>query len=153
MKKNFIFGFAMAHLLCEEFDPEKMAGGVDNFGKGEAALMAEAKAELAKEENDRKKEEIKKQVSIDSYNQERSAIEVRHQKAVTAAETTSLKAKTAENERFSKEGGDVRAHRETLEKIEEIRCKEINAADSAYSAAVQTLRMKNPQGYNGSRRW
>lgn len=141
------------NVLCEEFDADKMAGGVDNFGKGEAAMMAEAKAELAKEENDRKKEEMKKQVSVDTYDQERAAIEVRFNKAKTAAATTCLKSKTAENERFLKEGGDVRAHRETLEKFEEIKDKEISAAESTYSAAVSTLRMKNPAGYNGSRRY
>lgn len=140
-------------VLCEEFDADKMAGGVDNFGKSEAAMMAEAKAELAKEENDRKKDEMKKQVSVDTYDQEREAIEVRYQKAKTAAATTCLKAKSAENERFLKEGGDVRTHRETLEKFEEIKSKELNAAESTYSAAASTLRMKNPAGYSGSRRW
>lgn len=151
--KNFNFGIE-SRMLCEEFDPEKMAGGVDDFSKGDQGLMSEAKKEMAEETNKRKKEEMKLQLSIDGFNQEAAAISLRKDTATANANRKALKEVTALNNEFSTTGGEVTTHREKLEKIEELKRKEIDAADTAYRAAIGNLRKKNPDGYrNSSKRY
>lgn len=139
--------------VCEEFDADKMAGGVDNFGKGDASLMAAAKQERIEEEAKRKKDDMKRQLDCDEYDQESDALNVRHAKAQAAAKTKALKETTTENNRFASEGGDVKEHREVLEKIQEACNKELTAANAKYDSDRAILRRKNPNGYSSSRRY
>ena len=55
---------------CEEFDPEKVAAGVDDFSKPNADIMKEIAEEEKKREREAQKNAAKIQLQKDAYDQE-----------------------------------------------------------------------------------
>ena len=140
--------------LCEEFNPDVLASGSDNFSKGSKELMLEAQKENAEAEQQRKKEGMKRQLAINNYEQAAAAIKLRRDTAYNNASKKELKERTALNAAFATEGGEVKDLQKALKENENICRKEKEAADSNYCAAVANLQAQNPEGYrNSQKRW
>ena len=135
---------------CEEFDPEKVAAGVDDFDKPNAEIMKEIAEEEKKREREAQKNAAKIQLQKDAYDQEYEVLKNRRDKAKFNANNEATKARTAENERF--QAGEIRVedHQAKLDEILETRDKAVSKADREFSTAIQKLREKNPEGYRRS---
>jgi len=149
---NVLVGNQFATVKSEEFNPDAVAAGVDNFSKPNADIMKEIEEEEAKRVRDAQKNAAKIQLQKDSYDQEYEVLKNRKDKAIFNANNEATKARTEENNRFKAGEVLVEDHKAKLDDIIETRDKAINKAEKEFSTAVGKLREKNPDGYSRSYR-
>ena len=150
--KNFNneLGVMCANMLCMAVEDEA-CGVVDGFSKPNADIMKEIKAEEEARVRDEQKNAAKNQLQLDSFRQEKEAIELRHDRAIAEAKADKLKARTKENNAYTEGGVDTEVHKQNLEKIERAYNEACEKADREKSKAMNNLRTKNPRGYDRDR--
>lgn len=124
---------------------------VDGFSKPNADIMKEIKAEEDARVREEQKNAAKNQLQLDSYVQEKEAIELRYKRDEEAASSEKLKARTKENNAYMEGGIDTEEHKKNLEKIEDAYTKAMDIASNKRRKALENLRTKNPRGYDRSR--
>lgn len=152
MKNLFNLGVVCVNMLCMAIEDDACAS-VDGFSKPNAEIMKEIEAEEKAREREEQKNAAKNQLQKDSYRQEFEAIELRHSRAMADAKADRLKAITKENDAYKAGGVDTKEHQENLRKIEDEFYKAQNKADDTRNAALENLRVKNPEGYRRNRGW
>lgn len=145
MKKLLALGLMQA-VLCEEFNPEKYCGGIDEFQKPGANAVKAAQQEMQKENEEIKIKEAKRQLIVDEYSQTRNAIEARYKKKTGELETKYLKLQTEENAKYA--AGDVATedHRKELAKFRDEKEKEADTLMRQRQRDIDTLDRKLPDG-------
>ena len=136
--------------LCEAFDPDKTAAGVDDFDKPNAEIMKEIAEEEKQREREAQKNAAKIQLQKDAYEQEYCVIKNRRDKALYNANNEATKARTEENARFQAGEVKVEDHKIKINEINEACDKARTKADKEFLAATSKLREKNPEGYRRS---
>ena len=150
--KNFYneLGVMFANMLCMAIEDEA-CGVVDGFSKPNADIMKEIKAEEEARVRDEQKNAAKNQLQLDSYRQEKEAIELRYDRAIADAKAVKLKARTNENNSYTEGGVDTEVHKQNLEKIERTYDEACEKARREKMKAMDNLRTKNPRGYDRDR--
>ena len=145
--KNFTEVGVVSHkcMAVEDCD------AVDGFSKPNADIMKEIKAEEEARVRNEQKNAAKNQLQLDSYRQEKEAIELRYDRAVSDAKATKLKARTNENSSYAEGGTDTEVHKQNLEKIEHTYNEAVEKARRERDKAMSNLRTKNPHGYDRDR--
>lgn len=124
---------------------------VDGFSKPNADLMKEIEAEETAREREEQKNAAKNQLQLDSYRQEKEAIELRYDRAISDAKADKLKARTSENKTYIEGGVDTEVHKQNLEKIETKYNDACEKVRREKNKAMDNLRTKNPRGYDRDR--
>ncbi len=137
-------------LLCEAFDPDKTAAGVDDFDKPNAEIMKEIAEEEKQREREAQKNAAKIQLQKDAYEQEYGVIKNRRDKALYNSNNEATKARTEENARFQAGEVKVEDHKIKINEIGEACDKARTKAEKEFLAAMSKLREKNPEGYRRS---
>jgi hypothetical protein len=150
--KNFNneLGVMCANMLCMAVEDDA-CGVVDGFSKPNADIMKEIKAEEEARVRDEQKNAAKNQLQLDSYRQEKEAIELRFDRAIAEAKADKLKARTKENNAYTEGGVDTEVHKQNLEKIERAYDEACEKAQREKNKAMNNLRTKNPRGYDRDR--
>lgn len=150
--KNFNseLGVMFANMLCMAVEDET-CGVVDGFSKPNADIMKEIKAEEEARVRDEQKNAAKNQLQLDSFRQEKEAIELRYDRAIAEAKADKLKARTKENNAYTEGGVDTEVHKQNLEKIERAYDEACEKAQREKNKAMNNLRTKNPRGYDRDR--
>lgn len=150
--KNFNseLGVVITNMLCIPVEDEA-CGVVDGFSKPNADIMKEIKAEEEARVRDEQKNAAKNQLQLDSYRQEKEAIELRYDRAIADAKAVKLKARTNENNSYTEGGVDTEVHKQNLEKIERTYDEACEKARREKNKAMDNLRTKNPKGYDRDR--
>ena len=143
-------GVVFANVLCAPVEDEA-CGVVDSFSKPNADIMKEIKAEEEARVRDEQKNAAKNQLQLDSYRQEKEAIELRYDRAIADAKAVKLKARTNENNSYTEGGVDTEVHKQNLEKIERAYNEACEKARCEKNKAMDNLRTKNPRGYDRDR--
>jgi hypothetical protein len=147
---NNELGVMFANMLCMSVEDEA-CGVVDGFSKPNADIMKEIKAEEEARVRDEQKNAAKNQLQLDSYRQEKEAIELRYDRAIADAKAVKLKARTNENNSYTEGGVDTEVHKQNLEKIERAYDEACEKARREKNKAMDNLRTKNPRGYDRDR--
>lgn len=150
--KNFAEVITGVNNKCMAIEDDACAS-VDGFSKPNAEIMKEIEAEEKAREREEQKNAAKNQLQKDSYKQDSEAIELRYSRAIAEAKADRLKAITKENDAYKEGGVDTKAHQENLRKIEDEYQKTENKANDTRYAALENLRMKNPEGFRRNRGW
>lgn len=150
MKNLFSLAFIANSLLCEEFNPEGVAAGVDGFSKPNKEIMDEVLKEETEREKEEKKNAAKIQLQVDRFDQEFEVIRNRKAKAYYNADNEATKKRTEENKAYLAGGIDTEEHKKNLDKIAEECSKKKDEAAREYRKACDNLRTKNPEGYRRS---
>lgn len=124
---------------------------VDGFSKPNADIMKEIKAEEEARVRDEAKNAAKNQLQLDSFRQEKEAIELRYDRAIADIKADKLKARTKENNAYTEGGIDTEVHKQNLEKIEAAYNEACEKASREKKKAMDNLRTKNPRGYDRDR--
>ena len=150
--KNFNneLGVVFTNMLCMAVEDET-CDAVDGFSKPNAEIMKEIKAEEEARVRDEQKNAAKNQLQLDSYRQDKEAIELRYDRAIADAKAVKLKARTNENNSYTEGGVDTEVHRQNLEKIERAYDEACEKARREKNKAMDNLRTKNPRGYDRDR--
>ena len=148
--KNFAEQIQSVNNKCMAVEDEA-CGVVDSFSKPNADIMKEIKAEEEARVRDEQKNAAKNQLQLDSYRQEKEAIELRHDRAIAEAKADKLKARTKENNAYTEGGVDTEVHKQNLEKIERAYDEACEKARREKMKAMDNLRTKNPRGYDRDR--
>jgi hypothetical protein len=143
-------GSMFANMCCMAVEDEA-CGVVDGFSKPNADIMKEIKAEEEARVRDEQKNAAKNQLQLDSYRQEKEAIELRYDRAIAEAKADKLKARTKENNAYTEGGVDTEVHKQNLEKIERAYDEACEKARREKNKAMDNLRTKNPRGYDRDR--
>lgn len=147
---NNELGVVFANVLCAPVEDEA-CGAVDGFSKPNADIMKEIKAEEEARVRDEQKNAAKNQLQLDSFRQEKEAIELRYDRAIAEAKADKLKARTKENNAYTEGGVDTEVHKQNLEKIERAYDEACEKARREKMKAMDNLRTKNPHGYDRDR--
>ena len=147
---NNELGVVFANVLCAPVEDEA-CGVVDGFSKPNADIMKEIKAEEEARVRDEQKNAAKNQLQLDSFRQEKEAIELRYDRAIADAKAVKLKARTNENNSYTEGGVDTEVHKQNLEKIERAYDEACEKARREKMKAMDNLRTKNPRGYDRDR--
>ena len=147
---NNELGVVFANVLCAPVEDEA-CGAVDGFSKPNADIMKEIKAEEEARVRDEQKNAAKNQLQLDSFRQEKEAIELRYDRAIADAKADKLKARTKENNAYTEGGVDTEVHKQNLEKIENAYNEACEKAAREKNKAMNNLRTKNPRGYDRDR--
>lgn len=147
---NNELGVVFANVLCAPVEDEA-CGVVDGFSKPNADIMKEIKAEEEARVRDEQKNAAKNQLQLDSFRQEKEAIELRYDRAIADAKAVKLKARTNENNSYTEGGVDTEVHKQNLEKIERAYDEACEKARREKNKAMDNLRTKNPRGYDRDR--
>jgi hypothetical protein len=147
---NNVLGVMFANVLCAPVEDE-VCGVVDGFSKPNADIMKEIKAEEEARVRDEQKNAAKNQLQLDSFRQEKEAIELRYDRAIADAKAVKLKARTNENNSYTEGGVDTEVHKQNLEKIERAYDEACEKASREKRKAMDNLRTKNPRGYDRDR--
>ena len=147
---NNELGVVFANVLCAPVEDEA-CGVVDGFSKPNADIMKEIKAEEEARVRDEQKNAAKNQLQLDSFRQEKEAIELRYDRAIADAKAVKLKARTNENNAYTEGGVDTEVHKQNLEKIERAYDEACEKARREKNKAMDNLRTKNPRGYDRDR--
>lgn len=147
---NNELGVLFANVLCAPVEDDA-CGVVDGFSKPNADIMKEIKAEEEARVRDEQKNAAKNQLQLDSFRQEKEAIELRHDRAIAEAKADKLKARTKENNAYTEGGVDTEVHKQNLEKIEHAYDEACEKARREKNKAMDNLRTKNPRGYDRDR--
>lgn len=145
--KNFAEKIQGMYNKCMAVEDESCAA-VDGFSKPNADLMKEVEAEEKEREREEQKNAAKNQLQLDSYRQEKEAIELRYDRKISDAKAEKLKARTSENKAYIEGGVDTEVHKQNLEKIETKYNEACEKARCEKSKAMENLRTKNPRGYD-----
>ena len=148
--KNFAEQIQGVNNKCMAIEDESCAG-VDGFSKPNADIMKEIKAEEEARVRDEQKNAAKNQLQLDSFRQEKEAIELRYDRAIAEAKADKLKARTKENNAYTEGGIDTEVHKQNLEKIENAYNEACEKASREKRKAMDNLRTKNPRGYDRDR--
>lgn len=124
---------------------------VDGFSKPNETIMKEIKAEEEARIKEEQKNMAKNQIQLDSYRQEKEAIELRYDRALAEAKADKLKARTKENNAYLEGGIDTADHKNNLEKIEKTYDEACEKARREKNKSIENLRTKNPRGYDRDR--
>lgn len=143
-------GVVFANVLCAPVEDEA-CGVVDGFSKPNADIMKEIKAEEEARVRDEQKNAAKNQLQLDSFRQEKEAIDLRYDRAIADAKAVKLKARTNENNSYTEGGVDTEVHKQNLEKIERAYDEACEKARREKNKAMDNLRTKNPRGYDRDR--
>lgn len=147
---NNELGVVFTNVLCAPVEDE-VCGVVDGFSKPNADIMKEIKAEEEARVRDEQKNAAKNQLQLDSFRQEKEAIELRYDRAIAEAKADKLKARTKENNAYTEGGVDTEVHKQNLEKIERAYDEACEKARREKMKAMDNLRTKNPRGYDRDR--
>lgn len=148
--KNFAEVISGVNNKCMAVEDDACAS-VDSFSKPNEDLMKEIKAEEEARIRDEQKNAAKNQLQLDSYRQEKEAIELRYDRAIADAKADKLKARTKENNAYTEGGVDTAVHKQNLEKIENTYDEACEKARREKNKAMDNLRTKNPKGYDRDR--
>ena len=148
--KNFAEQIQGVNNKCMAVEDEACSG-VDGFSKPNADIMKEIKAEEEARVRDEQKNAAKNQLQLDSFRQEKEAIELRYDRAIAEAKADKLKARTKENNAYTEGGVDTEVHKQNLEKIERAYDEACEKAAREKNKAMNNLRTKNPRGYDRDR--
>lgn len=148
--KNFAEQIQGVNNKCMAVEDET-CGVVDSFSKPNADIMKEIKAEEEARVRDEQKNAAKNQLQLDSFRQEKEAIELRYDRAIAEAKADKLKARTKENNAYTEGGVDTEVHKQNLEKIERAYDEACEKALREKNKAMNNLRTKNPRGYDRDR--
>lgn len=148
--KNFAERIQGVNNKCMAVEDET-CGVVDGFSKPNADIMKEIKAEEEARVRDEQKNAAKNQLQLDSFRQEKEAIELRYDRAIAEAKADKLKARTKENNAYTEGGVDTEVHKQNLEKIERAYNEACEKAAREKNKAMNNLRTKNPGGYDRDR--
>ena len=138
---NNELGVMFANMLCMAVEDEA-CGVVDGFSKPNADIMKEIKAEEEARVRDEQKNAAKNQLQLDSFRQEKEAIELRYDRAIADAKGDNS---------YTEGGVDTEVHKQNPEKIERAYDEACEKARREKNKAMDNLRTKNPRGYDRDR--
>lgn len=136
----------------ENLNEEKVYNKVANYGESNLEVIEAARAKRNEIAINRETEKTQKQLAKDEYNQEFEVLEVRFERKLAEIKAKTLKARTAENDRYLNGGVTRDAHEKALEEITKTQKKETSELEDEYETLFNNLRLSNVEGYHAADR-